>query len=71
MLGYLNKKLRQKELSKWGFVCECDSCTSEQDDDLLTDNAKLEADIRHQVTRSGTNKDWAMIAGWQHQVMIS
>ena len=40
------------------------------DDELLTATAKLEADIRHLVTRSGGDKDWARIAGWQDQVRI-
>ena len=54
--------------SKWGFVCDCSSCSSELDDDLLTATAKLEADIRGLVTSSSTDKDWARIAGWQDQV---
>ena len=54
--------------SKWGFSCDCSSCASELDDHLLTATAKLEADIRHQVTRPGGDKDWARIAGWQDQV---
>ena len=41
------------------------------DDDLLTATAKLEADIRHQVTRAQVEvKDWAHIAELQHQVII-
>ena len=55
-------------LSKWGFVCDCASCSSGQDDDLLTATARLEADIRRLVTSPGDNKDWARIAGWQDQV---
>ena len=54
--------------SKWGFVCDCASCSSEQDEDLLTATARLEADIRRLVTSPG-DKDWARIAGWQDQVI--
>ena len=36
-----------------------------------TNNAKLEADIRHRVTRAqGEVRDWAHIAELQHQVII-
>ena len=41
------------------------------DDDLLTATAKLEADIRHQVTRLGADKDWAEIARNQAQVVTN
>ena len=54
--------------SKWGFVCDCASCRSELDNDLLTATAKLEANIRRLVTSPTAVKDWAMIAGWQDQV---
>ena len=41
------------------------------DDDLLTATAKLEADIRHQVSRAqGEVRDWAHIAELQHQVIV-
>ena len=71
MLGYRNKKQRQDDLSKWGFQCECASCTQETDDTLLTSTAKLEANIRRQVTRPGNEKDWAEIARNQAQVVTN
>lgn len=70
MLGYRNKKQRQDELRKWGFECECASCSLETDDCLLTNTARLEADIRRGVSRQG-DKDWAEIARCQHQVVTN
>jgi len=74
MLGYLNKDERQMELKKWGFVCYCPSCTSEDEEDLIKATAKIESDIRQHVsnTKSDKNKtDWVQIAQMQDQVVTN
>ena len=74
MLGYLNKYERQRELKKWGFICNCHSCTSGDEEDLIDETSKIENDIRQHVskTKSDKNKtDWARIAQMQDKVVTN
>ena len=74
MLGYLNKDGRQKELKKWGFICNCSSCTLGGEEDLINATAKIEKEIRQHVSKTKSDKiktDWAKLAQMQDEVVTN
>ena len=73
MLGYLSKEDRQKQLNKWGFICNCPSCTSGvEEEELIIATGKIENEIRKHISQIKSNKNktnWAKLAQYQNEVV--
>ena len=75
ILGWscINRMERQKELNKWGFICDCSLCGSSEEENIIQETSKL---VKEKIGPSLPNNlnqlykvNWGQLAQHQNQLV--